>query len=56
MHMQNGFIDIYNGNFNDFLEQKEAHEALLQKQKESIIKKTNHVDGFRYKELKNTRY
>ncbi|MBR1944457.1 MAG: ABC-F family ATP-binding cassette domain-containing protein, partial [Alphaproteobacteria bacterium] len=56
MHMQNGFIDIYNGNFNDFLEQKEAHEALLQKQKEAIIKKTKQlqafIDRFRYKASK----
>ena len=56
MHMQNGFINVYNGNFNDFLEQKEAHEALMQKQKDSIIKKTNQlqafVDRFRYKASK----
>ncbi len=56
MHIQNGFVNIYNGNFNDFLEQKEAHDALMQKQKESIIKKTNQlqafVDRFRYKATK----
>ena len=56
MHMQNGFINVYNGNFNDFLAQKEAHEALMQKQRESIMKKTNQlqafVDRFRYKASK----
>ena len=56
IHIQNGFITVYNGNFNDFLEQKEAREALMQKQKESINKKTNQlqafVDRFRYKATK----
>ncbi|MBQ9441159.1 MAG: ABC-F family ATP-binding cassette domain-containing protein [Alphaproteobacteria bacterium] len=56
MHIQNGFINVYNGNFNDFLEQKEAHETLMQKQKASISKKTNQlqafVDRFRYKASK----
>ena len=56
MHIHNGFVDVYNGNFNDFLEQKEAHETLMQKQKESILKKTNQlqafVDRFRYKASK----
>ena len=56
MHIQRGFINIYNGNFNDFLEQKEAHDAMMQKQKEAINKKTNQlqafVDRFRYKASK----
>jgi ATP-binding cassette subfamily F protein 3 len=56
IHISKGNINIYNGNFDDFLEQREANTELARKQMESIKKKQDHlqefVDRFRSKASK----
>ncbi|MDR2074996.1 MAG: ATP-binding cassette domain-containing protein [Holosporales bacterium] len=56
IHISHGNVSIYNGNFEDFLEQREAKTEFARKQMESIKKKQDHlqefVDRFRYKATK----
>jgi ATP-binding cassette subfamily F protein 3 len=56
IHVSKGNINVYNGNFDDFLEQKEANTEFARKQMESIKKKQDHlqefVDRFRSKASK----
>ena len=46
MHISHGNIKIYNGNFDDFVEQRTANAELAKKQKESIKKKQGQLQEF----------
>ena len=46
LHISNGNLKIYNGSFDDFIEQKEENTKLVQKQLESIKRKQNHLQDF----------
>ncbi|GHT89706.1 ABC transporter ATP-binding protein [Alphaproteobacteria bacterium] len=56
MHILNGAVNIYNGNFDDFIEQRERKIEHSQKQQETNKKKQDHllnfIDKFRYKASK----
>lgn len=56
LHISNGHLKVYNGTFDDFIEQKEENTKLAQKQLETIKRKQNHlqefVDRFRSKASK----
>jgi ATP-binding cassette subfamily F protein 3 len=56
MHIQKGNINIYTGNFDDYIEQREAKADSAKSQKESLKRKQDHlqdfVDKFRYKASK----
>lgn len=56
LYISNGNLKIYNGTFDDFVEQKEENIKLVKKQLETIKRKQNHlqdfVDRFRYKSSK----
>lgn len=46
VHISNGTINIYTGDFDDFVEQREAKTELAQKQKEAIKKKQDQLQDF----------
>ncbi len=56
IHVSRGNFKVYNGNFDDFVEQREANSELARKQMDAIKKKQDHlqefVDRFRYKATK----
>ena len=56
IHISNGNVKVYNGNFDDFVEQREANSEFAKKQKEALKRKQDHlqefVDKFRYKASK----
>ncbi|MDR3031368.1 MAG: ATP-binding cassette domain-containing protein [Holosporales bacterium] len=56
MHICNGNVNVYNGNFDSFIQQRESKEELVQKQKEYITAKQDQlqkfVDRFRSKASK----
>ena len=56
IHVANGNVKVYNGDFDAFVEQREANAEFAKKQKESLKKQQNHlqefVDRFRYKASK----
>ena len=56
IHVANGNVNVYNGNFEDFVEQREMRSEYAQKQKDALKKQQNHlqefVDRFRYKSSK----
>ena len=56
MHIKNANINVYKGNFDDFLEQKEEHERTVQRERENLKKQQDclqaFVDRFRAKASK----
>jgi ATP-binding cassette subfamily F protein 3 len=56
MHMANGTLRVYNGNFDAFLMQKEERFKQIEREKFSLQRQQNHmqtfVDRFRYKATK----
>lgn len=56
VHISNGNVKVYNGDFDAFVEQKGSNAEFAKKQKESLKKKQDHlqefVDRFRYKASK----
>lgn len=56
MHMANGQLRVYKGDFDSFLQQKAEREEVVQKERESLKRQQAHlqsfVDRFRYKATK----
>lgn len=56
IHISNGNLKVYNGDFDSFVEQRDANAAFAKKQKEALKRKQDHlqefVDKFRYKASK----
>ncbi|MDR0630744.1 MAG: ATP-binding cassette domain-containing protein, partial [Holosporales bacterium] len=46
LHILNGNINIYNGNFDDFIEEREVKTELIKKQKETLKQKQDHLQAF----------
>lgn len=46
LHISSGNLKIYNGTFDDFIEQKEENTKLIKKQLETIKRKQNHLQDF----------